>query len=631
MVPIFLSIIVFMLICAVPARAVPLGDLPPLPNTRGFGGAFAGVSNDAFLVAGGTNFPEAGRGEGEKTWHDGVFVLEPGGRQWRTGYKLPRRLAYGVSVTTDFGLICVGGSDEDRAYASVWLLEWTGGAIRTTRLPDLPEARAAAAGAPLDGAVYIAGGQTCPDGQHVTRTFWRLELPKKTGGSVSWDGLRWEALESWPGPARARAVAVAQAGGFYLMSGFDLAPGEVGTPRRRYLNDGYRYDPHSRAWRRVADAPRPVAAAPAAPCGESHILVFGGHDGLEDHPIAERKKRRPGFRRDLLAYHTITDTWAPMGSVPVGLASTNAVAWQGKIVVPGGEVRPGAYSNQVYHVQPQPAQRAFGVINTVVLCLYLLALVAMGAYFSRREKSTDDFFVGGRRVPWWAAGLSIFGTQLSSIAFMAIPAKVYDTDWTYFLGVICIALIQPVIIYFYLPFFRRLNVTSAYEYLEKRFNLAVRLFGSASFILFQAGRMTIVLFLPALALSAVTGFDIRISIIAMGLLATVYTAMGGMEAVVWTDVLQVIVLIGGGLDPTLNTDQTFPMFIAQQLPVGVVADGFPRAGGHRRGAVDGRQPGPGPLAVGYVHGNAGPGDGQLGHPCPHKEPRRVDHLYATAI
>jgi SSS family transporter len=99
----------------------------------------------------------------------------------------------------------------------------------------------------------------------------------------------------------------------------------------------------------------------------------------------------------------------------------------------------------------------------------------------------------------------------------------------------------------YLPFYRRLDVTSAYEYLEKRFNLAVRLFGSASFILFQIGRMAIVLYLPAMALSAVSSLDVYSCILLMAVLCIIYTMVGGIEAVVWTDVVQTFVLLGGAI------------------------------------------------------------------------------------
>jgi len=526
-----------------------------IPDPLGYGGAFAGVSGDALIVAGGANFPEKTWGTGKKVWHDRISVLEHGdhGYAWHTDARLPHPLAYGVSITTDFGLICIGGSNSGRAYRSVLLLRWENGGVETVALPDLAGPRANAAGALLGGTIYVAGGQTGSQEEKVTDTFWGLKLPEEAGTASDWQSLKWEALPSWPGPPRAQAVAAAQDDKFYLFSGFDLEPGPDGKPKREYLSDAYCFDPkkkddpQTRGWTRIAEVPHPVVAAPAIAMGESHIFVFGGHDGTKTELVDELKDRWPGFNRELLAYHTITGRWATLGEMPVGLVTTNAVRWRQQIVIPGGEVRPRMRSNVIYRYQPPERGEGFGLLNTTVLAAYLLTLVGMGIYFSRREKTTADFFVGGRRVPWWAAGVSIFGTQLSAISFMAIPAKVYATNWLYFVGQVMIVAVQPIVRWVYLPFFRRLDVTSAYEYLEKRFNLAARMFGSASFILFQFGRMAIVLFLPALALSAVTGLDIYLCILVMGVLATAYTALGGIEAVVWTDVLQVIVLVGGAL------------------------------------------------------------------------------------
>jgi hypothetical protein len=107
--------------------------------------------------------------------------------------------------------------------------------------------------------------------------------------------------------------------------------------------------------------------------------------------------------------------------------------------------------------------------------------------------------------------------------------------------------VAPLVVIFYLPFYRRLNVSTAYEYLERRFHLSIRLLCSLMFILFQFGRIGIVLFLPSIALAAVTGMDVYLCIAVMGILATIYTALGGIEAVIWTDVIQVVVLVGGAL------------------------------------------------------------------------------------
>lgn len=235
------------------------------------------------------------------------------------------------------------------------------------------------------------------------------------------------------------------------------------------------------------------------------------------------------------------------GVRPKNHVTTVLVEWDGGWVIPSGEIRPAVRSAKVWRATRVDAQQRFNRIDYAVLGVYLTALVVMGAYFSRREKTTDDFFLAGRRIPWWAAGLSIFGTQLSAITFMAIPAKAYATDWMGFLYNMGIVAVAPLIIVCFLPFYRRLNVTTAYEYLEQRFNVAVRLFGSALFILFQFGRLGIVLLLPSLALSVVTGASVNTCILVMGVLATIYTVMGGIEAVIWTDVLQVVVLRGGAM------------------------------------------------------------------------------------
>ena len=178
---------------------------------------------------------------------------------------------------------------------------------------------------------------------------------------------------------------------------------------------------------------------------------------------------------------------------------------------------------------------------------YMGVLVGIGVYFSRKNNSAEDFFVAGKRVVWWAAGLSIFSTMLSAITYLSIPAKAYATNWTWFIFNMTIPVMAPVIIYCFLPFYRRLGITSIYEYLEMRFSTGLRKLGSASFAIFQLARMGIVILLPALALSSVTGWDVIYCIIAMGVLSTIYTVLGGIEAVIWTDVIQTIVLVGGAL------------------------------------------------------------------------------------
>lgn len=517
--------------------------LPELPEPLGVAGPFAGISNGALIVGGGAHFPVPLFEGGRKVWVDHIYVLEEepdDTYRWQRGFKLARPLAYGASVTTDEGLVCLGGCDANTFYADVFSLRWIDGRIQFGRLPPLPQPCAFTSAAKLGETIYVAGGQGSLSATAAMKNFWALDLADPRPN--------WRRLDPWPGPARILPVATAHDGWFYVFSGCELVPNEDGKATRRYLTDAYRFSPEH-GWRRIADLPRPAAAAPtpAVPCGQSHMMIFGGDDGANSRRVWELKDTHPGFSRDILAYHTITNTWTRMGTLPAGHVTTAAVGWGDSVIIPSGEIRPGTRSPKVYRGIPARPKRRFGLVNYAALAAYLLALVGMGLYFSRREKTTDDFFLAGRRMPWWAAGISIFGTQLSAITFMAIPAKTYATDWVYFLANMCIVLIAPVVVWLYLPFYRRLNVTTAYEYLEKRFNLAVRLFGSTAYIGLQLGRMAIVTFLPAIALSTVTGVSVYSCILLMGLLCTFYTVLGGIEAVIWSDVLQVVVLLGGAV------------------------------------------------------------------------------------
>lgn len=182
-----------------------------------------------------------------------------------------------------------------------------------------------------------------------------------------------------------------------------------------------------------------------------------------------------------------------------------------------------------------------------VFAVYLLFLLGLGYWLSRRTKSTDDYFRGGKRVPWWAAGISILATKLSAVSFMSLPVKAFYTDWLYFWIPVGNILLAVVVVKYIIPFFCRLDITSAYQYLEWRFNSLLRVLGSITYLLFELARMGVLLLLPAIVVSVVTGLDIYWCIVVMGIVATLYTILGGIEAVIWTDVLQVFIMVGGAV------------------------------------------------------------------------------------
>jgi SSS family transporter len=545
--------------------------LPSLSVDGGLSGTFAGVSNKALLVTGGRSiFGQPAPDAAQAVWHDQVFVLTHPDGEWRSDFRLPRPLAGGVSITTEAGLVMIGGGDADQHYADVLLIQWADGKIVVKPLPPLPQTNAFCCGAKLDETIYVAGGQEQPNSPEPMAVFWALDMSTKGVESV------WKKLDTWPGKPRMHAVAAVQDGAFFILGGQSMGA----DGRSLGLADGYRFDPKNSVWSRIADLPRPVVAAatPAPALGQAHIAIIGGRVAQQANPASVADAGVSP--RDILVYHTITDTWITAGELPTELCGAEPISdlpatwWNDRFVMPGGTPAAGEAGSAIVTAIPQRTSKGFTRIDYGVLVIYLGTLVMMGFYFSRREKSTNDFFLGGHRVPWWAAAMSIFGTQLSAITFMATPALVYRTNWVYFIGNMMTVAMVPVFVYFFIPFFKQLNVTTAYEYLEKRFNLATRLLGSMAFLLFQVGRLGVVLLLPALALSIVTGLNVYACIAVMGMLATVYTVLGGIEAVVWTDVLQVIVLVGGALFSLVIIVQGIDGGLATVVSMGTSAGKF---------------------------------------------------------
>ncbi|MGX6591119.1 sodium:solute symporter [Cetobacterium ceti] len=186
-------------------------------------------------------------------------------------------------------------------------------------------------------------------------------------------------------------------------------------------------------------------------------------------------------------------------------------------------------------------------INWIVLFGYLLFLLFLGIKFSRDNKSSEDYFLGGRSIPGWVNGMSIYATALSAITFMAIPVNVYRSNWVLAFGNLAIIPIACIAMVFFAPFYRSLNYTTAYEYLEDRFGKFLRVSASVTFILFHIMRVAFVTYLPALALGQVLNMDPGIMVLIIGVLCIIYTTIGGMKAVVYSDALQGIVLLLGAL------------------------------------------------------------------------------------
>jgi solute:Na+ symporter, SSS family len=191
--------------------------------------------------------------------------------------------------------------------------------------------------------------------------------------------------------------------------------------------------------------------------------------------------------------------------------------------------------------------QSLNTADYVVIFLYFAGVTACGLYFAKRNKSTEEYFLGNRSFPGWAIGLSLVGTSISSLSFLGIPGDSFKTSWLRFL----VGVTMPVVVlagaYVFLPFYRRTKTTSAFEYLEHRFGPTTRLYGAITFLFSQLVRIAMVLYLLALVLHELTGMDLWLCVALSGVFVSFYTVAGGIEAVVWTDVVQTIILAVGGV------------------------------------------------------------------------------------
>lgn len=277
----------------------------------------------------------------------------------------------------------------------------------------------------------------------------------------------------------------------------------------------------------------PAALAPVLNLGgQAHLLAVATPAG---GPVS------------VYSYHSITDRWALLGQIaPAGQVTQVQPAPEGFDLTTRDAQ--GKISHQ--RITLVLAKRLLGWLDWTIILIYLVGTAAIGLYFYFKEKkqSNADFFLGGRNIPWWAAGVSLYATGTSAISYIAIPAKAYASNWVYFAGNLVGLVGTAFTAVWIVPLIRRLNLMSVYQYLELRFDPRIRVLSSAIAIFLQlGGRMSIVLFLPSLAMAAVTGVDVIHSILIMGVVTILYTVLGGMKAVIWTDFIQVFVMLGGAL------------------------------------------------------------------------------------
>ncbi len=324
----------------------------------------------------------------------------------------------------------------------------------------------------------------------------------------------WTVVPGWPGKGVASSL-LAQRGDL-----FATVSSSAGATLWRWHRET--------GWSSMPSAPGPLMGDGARALGQAHLLYLASHDGAASPR--------------LVTFHTITKAWATLpADLPADIAGVTAwsdgLAWRSA----AGTVR---------SVQLQSGKHLLTWLDWLVIVVYLAAMIGIGLYFYLREKrnSTENFFVGSRTIPFWAAGLSLYAVNTSSISFIAIPAKAFETNWQYLTNNLIAVLGLMFVAVWIVPLLRRLDLMSTFSYLETRFHPSIRMLASALAIFMQIGsRMSVILFLPALAISTITGIDVIWSVLLMGGFTIIYTAMGGMKAVIWTDVVQVIVKMGGAI------------------------------------------------------------------------------------
>ncbi len=187
-------------------------------------------------------------------------------------------------------------------------------------------------------------------------------------------------------------------------------------------------------------------------------------------------------------------------------------------------------------------ESGFGVINWVVLLVYFAAMIYLGSSVGRGHNNTEGFFLGNRKIPWWAIGLSVMATQCSAVSFIGVPGWGYVDGFRRITWTFQFPLVMAFLILTFVPFFYNTKVVSVYEYLEKRFGPRARVLMAFIFLLSRGLQTAVVLYAPALALSVITGLDPWTTIVIMGVFSIVYTVLGGIAAVIWTDVAQMGVI-----------------------------------------------------------------------------------------
>jgi solute:Na+ symporter, SSS family len=429
-------------------------------------------------------------------------------------------------------LLCAGGMVDGLPTRRAGKLIVNGDQLSMENLPDLPMPLAGAGAAVIGGKLLVFGGLSSIDPPMLENTLWTLDLNQA--------GAQWNREAPLPGPGRAFAAVTSQYDALCVFGG--LVAGDDGEPaatREAWL---FRLKPPEASldagWKRVTDLARPSVAGTAFPVGSAAVVLAGGSESAPSGWIPAAGDSGSGGKPSL--YHTITNAWCDFDQ-PLEfeslLAPLQETTGSPKFLILG--TARGTDQAGLHDFRIVSSSHSLSWIDYLVIGIYFLLIASVGVISSRHHKSSAEFSLAGRNVPWWVAGISMFATGASAISFMAIPALAFSTNLVFLFPILIYVIAFYVQSRLIFPLLRRMEITSTYEYLERRFNRTLRLIASAQCIIFQTfGRASVVLLLPSLAISATTGINVYLSVVVMWLITTIYTYAGGFRAVVYTDVFQ---------------------------------------------------------------------------------------------
>lgn len=454
--------------------------------------AFTGKLGDTLVIAGGTHGKS-------------VYSLEQNASRWSIIGELNEARSNGSSAMHGDSLVLVGGTISGSATNRVTRLTVTENGLTIEELPPLPNSLIAPAAIVNSGKLIVAGGTTDGTDAGATNIVFSLNL--------AIENASWETNDSWNGTPRHSAFLVKSVETISLIGGIE----SDGSP----ANSNFSYH-ENYGWSETSSTQPEGVISSAVKLGDSHAAVI----------VQNTSTTASGY-----LYHTIGNTWISLGKEFENLPTETQL-------ISGGTDFILLSNNIATKVTFGNPDTNYGWWDHISVAIYFALMIYVGVHFSKKKSTSKDFFRGVSKIPWWATGMSLFATGASAMSLMAMPGKSFSSNWTFFAISIYTIIALPLSMFLLAPLIRKLNFGTAFEYLEHRFGLSIRLLGSAIFAIGQIlGRMGTVLLLPSFALEAIAGIPMAFSVPVMGLVTIAYTYLGGLAAVIWTDTIQGFVMI----------------------------------------------------------------------------------------